>query len=64
MTVKQCRGTGSPNVARSGRRGRRGEIFKNYNMLYWGVFVFTLRIFFQDYERAVDFYLVDMAFFH
>ena len=32
-------------------------------MLYWGVFVFSLKRFFPDYERAVDIYLVYVAFF-
>ena len=32
-------------------------------MLYWGVFVFSLKMFFPDYERAEDIYLVYVAFF-
>ena len=33
-------------------------------MLYWGVFVFSLKMFFfPDYERAVDIYLVYVAVF-
>ena len=32
-------------------------------MLYWGVFVFSLKMLFPDYERAVDINLVIVAFF-
>ena len=31
-------------------------------MLYWGVFVFSLKLLFQDNERAVYIYLVYVAF--
>ena len=33
-------------------------------MLYWGVFVFSLKMLFQNYERGVDIYLVDYGFIH
>ena len=32
-------------------------------MLYWGVFVFSLKMLFPGYERAVDINLVIVAFF-
>ena len=32
-------------------------------MLYRGVFVFSLKMLFQDHERAVDIYLVNYGFF-
>ena len=33
-------------------------------MLYWGVFVFSLKMLFQDYERGVDIYHVGYGFIH
>ena len=32
-------------------------------MLYWGAFAFSFKMLFPDYERAVDIYLVYVAFF-